>query len=151
MKHLEFQRVLAQGWVSSGSFGPTGDLRIFSAARSEPGDLRYAWFTSADWRRGRIQVDRRGAISDIAMEPYGGGKGKLRGHRVDVSVDFGRGSAAVTVEDEDSAIGKWTASELALEADEGAARVVDAGFAAALFLWCARPEAFRVEARPPFA
>jgi hypothetical protein len=150
MQHPDFQRILARGWVSPRSFGPAGDLRIYSAAYTSQGEERYAWFASADWRRGRMQIDRRGAISDIAMAPYGSGKGKVRGDAVEVVPDYARGSVAITVNEDCSALGRWTQEELRLETDQGSSHVADAPFACALFLWCARPIAFLVEARPPF-
>ena len=150
MEHPDFRRVLEHGWVSPPSFGPAGDLRIYSAAFTAPGEATYAWFASADWRRGRIQVDRQGAISDIAMAPYGGGHGRVRGERVELVLDYNHGSASLTVNEEHSALGKWTPTELALETDKGASTVIDAAFAVALFLWCARPDAFLVKAIPPF-
>jgi hypothetical protein len=151
MKHPEFQRLLQRGWVSPPSFGPQGDLRIYSAALPSPRDGGYSWLASADWRRGRIQVDRRGAISDIGMEQYGGGRGKAQGEVVEIILDYARGSASLTVAELHSALGKWNADSLILEADAGAAAVVDAALASALFLWCARPEEFKVSAKPPFS
>ncbi len=150
MDHPDFQRILSRGWVSPPSFGPAGDLRIYSAAHTAPGEQRYSWFASADWRRGRLQVDRRGAISDIAMAPYGAGKGKLRGDTVEVVPDYARGSIALTVNDDHSALGRWTHDSLELASDEGSSHVVDEPFGCALFLWCARPEGFLVRAKPPF-
>lgn len=150
MQHPEFQRVLERGWVSPPSFGPRGDLRIYSAALPAPRDHRPVWLASADWRRGRIQVDRRGAISDVAMEAYGGGKGKLQGEHVEVTIDYTRQTLSVTVAEAHSALGKWTERGLSVEADAGASHAVDAAFACALFLWCAKPRAFLVTAKPPF-
>lgn len=151
MEHPAFQRVLAEGFVSPPSFGPSGDLRIYSAAYSKPAARgRYEWLASADWRRGRIQIDRRGAICDVAMEPYGGGKGKLQGEPVELTLDYTRRAVSVTVGEARCALGKWTDRDLVLEGDAGALRVVDAAFACAILLWCVRPTAFRVEARPPF-
>jgi hypothetical protein len=149
MQHPDFQHILERGWVSPPSFGPRGDLRIYSAAHPAPPESR-VWFASADWRRGRIQVDRRGAISDIAMEPYGGGKGKVRGTGVEVVIDYTRRTVSLTVSEEHSALGTWDEKALTLEADAGSDRVVDAAVGCALFLWCARPEAFRVQSKPPF-
>jgi hypothetical protein len=151
MEHPAFQRVLAQGFVSPPSFGPGGDLRIYSAAHSKPAvRSRYEWFASADWRRGRVQVDREGAISDLQMQPYGGGKGKLRGEPVDIALDYARGTVSVTVGEAASAIGKWTPRELVLEADARAGATLDAPLVVGLFLWCARPPGFLVKATPPF-
>lgn len=150
MQHPEFQRVIERGWVSPPSFGPRGDLRIYSAALPSPREARPVWLASADWRRARIQVDRRGAISDVAMEPYGGGKGKLQGEHVEVTLDYTRRTLSVTVSEAHSALGKWSERELNIEADAGASHAVDAAFACALFLWCAKPEAFLVTAKPPF-
>jgi hypothetical protein len=149
MKHPDFQHILERGWVSPPSFGPLGDLRIYSAAHPAP-PARRTWFASADWRRGRIQVDRRGAISDVAMEPYGGGKGKAQGEAVEIALDYTRRTASLTVAESHSALGKWSERELALEADAGASRAVDGALASALFLWCVKPPAFLVEAKPPF-
>jgi hypothetical protein len=149
MLHPDFQHILERGWVSPPSFGPRGDLRIYSAAHPAPPSSR-VWFASADWRRGRIQVDRRGAISDIAMEPYGGGKGRVRGTAVEMVLDYTRQSVSITVAEEHSAIGKWDERGLSLEADAGCEPVMDAALGGALFLWCARPEAFRVHSKPPF-
>ncbi len=151
MKHPEFLRLLERGWVSPPSFGPQGDLRIYSAALPSPRGGGYSWLASADWRRGRLQVDRGGAISDIGMEQYGGGRGKARGEAIEVILDYARGSASLTVAELHSALGKWNADSLALEADEGAGAVVDGALASALFLWCARPEEFKVSAKPPFS
>lgn len=151
MQHPDFQRILTRGWVSPASFGPKGDLRIYSAAHTAQGDEGYAWFASADWRRGRIQVDRRGAISDMAMAPYGGGAGRVGGEAVEVAIDYGRGAASLAVAGAPAAVGKWTAEELRLECRAGAGEAIDAAFACALFLWCARPDAFRVSAKPPFS
>lgn len=149
MQHPDFQRILERGWVSPPSFGPRGDLRIYSAAHPAPPAAR-AWFASADWRRGRIQVDRRGAISDIAMEPYGGGKGKVRGEPLEIVLDYTRRTASITGGDRRSALGKWGEREMVVEADAEAARAVDAPLVCGLFLWCVRPEAFLVKAKPPF-
>jgi hypothetical protein len=149
MHHPDFQHILERGWVSPPSFGPRGDLRIYSAAYPASPASRL-WFASADWRRGRIQVDRRGAISDIAMEPYGGGKGKVRGTGLEIVIDYTRRTVSITVAEEHSALGKWDEKMLVLEADAGAERVVDAALACGLFLWCARPDAFLVEAKRPF-
>lgn len=150
MNHPAFRRILERGWVSPPSFGPKGDLRLYSAAHTPPGEDGYAWFASADWRRGRIQVDRQGAISDIAMAPYGGGRGKASGEPVEIVLDYSRATASITVGGSHSALGKWSSVELALEADAAASKVVDAAIASAIFLWCARPERFLVAAKPPF-
>ena len=149
MQHPDFQHILERGWVSPPSFGPRGDLRIYSAAHPAPPAHR-VWLASADWRRGRIQVDVRGAISDIAMEPYGGGKGKVRGTGVEVAVDYTRRTLSLTVAEEHSALGKWDEMGLTIEAGAGCDRVVDGALACALFLWCTRPEAFLVQSKPPF-
>jgi len=151
MQHAAFQDVLQRGWVSPPSFGPTGQLRIYSAARGGATSRRYEWFASADWRRGRLQVDRQGAITDIQMEPYGPGAGRLRGEQAEFVVAYGGGPISVTVGGRHSALGRWSADRLELEADEGAGRVVDEAVGVALFLWCARPDAFLVRAEPPFA
>jgi hypothetical protein len=151
MEHPAFRRVLEEGFVSPPSFGPAGDLKIYSAAFSKPATRgRYEWFASADWRRGRIQVDRQGSITDIPMEPYGGGRGKLGDGTVDIALDYTRRTASITANDFHSALGKWTPRELRLEADAGAGAALDAAFVVALFLWCARPAEFLVRAPPPF-
>jgi len=151
MEHPAFQRVLEEGFVSPPSFGPAGDLKIYSAAYSKPATRgRYEWFASADWRRGRIQVDRQGSITDIPMEPYGGGGGKLGDGTVDLALDYGRGTASITVNDFHSALVKWTPRDIHVEADVGAGAALDAAFVVALFLWCAKPPAFLVKATPPF-
>lgn len=150
MQHAAFQDVLRRGWVSPPSFGPTGELRIYSAARGGQTSRRYEWFASADWRRGRIQVDRQGAITDIAMEPYGGGSGRVRGEAIEITVAYGGGPLSITVDERHTAIGKWSASTLEMEAEPGASRAVDEALGVAVFLWCAKPAAFLVRARPPF-
>lgn len=150
MQDPDFQEILRRGWVSPPSFGPKGDLRLYSSAHRPQGAQKVAWFASADWRRGRIQVDRQGAISDIAMAPYGAGAGKVGGEPIEIVPDYSRGSLSLTVGDAHSALGKWTESELTLAMDEGALRLVDEALACALFLWCAKPPAFLVTAKPPF-
>ncbi len=150
MQDPDFQEILRGGWGSPPSFGPAGDLRLYSAAYRTQGAGKYSWFASADWRRGRIQVDRQGAISDFAMAPYGAGGGKVGGEAVEVVPDYSRGSLSLSVGKARSALGKWTATELTLALDDGAARVVDESLACALFLWCVRPAAFLVKAKPPF-
>ena len=85
------------------------------------------------------------------MEPYGGGRGKAAGEHVEIAVDYQRRELAIAVEGAHRARGRWTDRELTLEADAGAARVVTAPFACALFLWAERPAAFLVEAARPFA
>lgn len=150
MQHAAFRDVLERGWVSPPSFGPTGELRIYSAARGGPTSRQYAWFASADWRRGRVQVDRQGAITDIQMQPYGPGKGLVRGEPIEIVVAYGGGPVSVTVGEGHSALGRWSPGALELQADDGASRVVDAALGAALFLWCAKPSAFLVRAEPPF-
>jgi hypothetical protein len=150
LQHPAFQEVLRQGWVSPPSFGPTGELRIYSAARGGSTSGRYTWFASADWRRGRVQVDRQGAITDVHMEPYGPGRGRVRGEPVEIVVGYGGGPVSITVGNAHSALGRWTHERLELEADQEAGRVVDEALGVALFLWCARPDAFLVRAEPPF-
>ena len=150
MEDPDFQQVLRRGWVSPPSFGPRGDLRLYSAAHRSPGEATYAWFASADWRRGRVQIDRRGAISDIAMAPYGAGGGKLAGEPIDVVPDYARRSLSITLGEAHSVLGRWTDLELSLAIDGAASAWVDGALACALFLWVARPAAFLVEARPPF-
>jgi hypothetical protein len=151
MQHPAFQEVLRSGWVSPPSFGPTGQLRLYSAARGGPTSRRYEWFASADWRRGHVQVDRRGAITDIVMEPYGPGSGRVRGEPLEVVIAYGGGPISITVGDGHSALGRWNAGGLEVEADEGAGRLVDEALCVALYLWCARPDPFIVRAEPPFA
>lgn len=150
MEDPDFQRILRQGWVSPPSFGPRGDLRLYSAAHRVPGEGSCAWFASADWRRGRVQIDRRGAISDIAMAPYGAGGGKLGGEPIEIVPDYARRSLAITLGEGHSVEGRWTDRGLSLALDGPASPSVDGALACALFLWVARPPAFLVQARPPF-
>ena len=53
MKHPEFLRLLERGWVSPPSFGPQGDLRIYSAALPSAHHTGYEWLAThdEDWRR----------------------------------------------------------------------------------------------------
>lgn len=150
MQHSAFQDVLRRGWVSPPSFGPTGELRIYSATRAGATSGRYSWFASADWRRGRIQVDREGVITDIPMEPYGPGSGRVRGVALEIVVAYGGGPVSMTVGERHTAIGRWSSTQLELEADEGAAPFIDEALGVAVFLWCARPATFLVRAKPPF-
>ena len=149
MQHPAFQRILKEGWVSPPSFGPSGDLRMYSAARGTK-PKGYDWFASADWRRGRIQLDREGAITDIPIEPYGRGAGSRKGEPLEIVIGYDSGALSITVGESSSALGRWSYTGLELQADEGAAHAVDGALAAAIFLWCAKPEAFQVHAKPPF-